>query len=270
MVQTFEEALKLSKKSEPRFEGAFDSTWYQGRAGFGGIVGAAMLGAIEEVLGDESLLLRAVQVTFCAPVLAESFFIDVEVVRRGSSVVNMMARLHQGDVVKSLLVANYGRRRETGVEFSTTKAPEVPAPELVPTVPFSPIFPNFAQHFEMKFCVGEIPYSRAERSYLGGWCRIHEDQHRLDFKRGLALLDIWPPAIYSTLGGPRPSATVSWQVVFTADLPLVESSPEDFYLVTVESTEASSGFAAERGYLYDQSGRSLAHALQSVAIFGGS
>ena len=267
-MQSFYEAIALEAGEEGTFRGRLDGSWYQGRAGFGGVVAAAMVGAMKKHLDAAEFDLRAMGVSFCAPVLAEPFEVKVEVVRRGSSVINVLARVVQAGEVKTLGTGTFGRWRVSDADFSAGEMPEVPKPEEVATVPFNPLFPRFARHFEYKFCYGGIPYSGGEEATGGGWCRVKEFEEPLDHEQAVALLDIWPPAIYSRVSQPRPSATVSWEVVFTERLPREGAKAEEFLLVTVETEKCTGGFAEERATLWSQDGRCIARALQSVAIFG--
>ena len=267
-MQSFYEAMALEGGEKGVFQGSLDGSWYQGRAGFGGVVAAAMVRAMQRSLAAPEFGLKALGMSFCAPVLAEPFEVKVEVVRRGSSVINVLARLVQAGEVKTLGTGAFGRWRESDADFAGGEMPQVPGPQEVPTVPFNPLFPKFAQHFEYKFCYGGIPYSGGEEASVGGWCRVKEFEEPLDQAHAVALLDIGPPAILSRGSQPRPSATVSWQVVFTEELPRKGAKAGEFLLVTVETERCTGGFAEERATLWSEEGRCLARALQSVAIFG--
>lgn len=267
-MQSFYEAMKLEGGEGGIFRGELDESWYQGRAGFGGVVAAAMIRAMMAKLEAPGFELRALGMTFCAPVLAAPFEIRVETVRRGSSVINLLAKVVQSEEVKTIGTGTFGRTRESNADFAKEEMPAAPTPKEAATVPHNPLFPKFAQHFEYKFCFGEIPYSGGENATVGGWCRVKDFQEPLDYAHAAALLDIWPPAIYSRLNMPCPSATISWQVVFNETLPLEGAKKSDFLLVTLETEKCTGGFAEERATLWSEDGRCLARALQSVAIFG--
>lgn len=150
MTQSFLEAIQLDGTGSA-FRGELDESWYQGRGGFGGVVSALMLHGIEKALGEAQVEVKSTQITFCAPLLAEPFQVEIETIRRGSAGINMLARVVQGNEIKSMMVAMLGRFRSSAHDFCEGSAPEVPGPREVPTVPFGPMFPAFAQHFEFKF-----------------------------------------------------------------------------------------------------------------------
>ena len=263
----FSEIVDWPKTESGVYEGVVDDDWFQGRGAFGGVVGAAALRAMEDVVDSERHRVRSLNVQFCGPLVAAPATMHVEVVRRGSSVINIAARIEQGDEVKTTVSGLFARQRDSAIDFDRLDSPDVPSPSEVDTTPYSPLFPSFARYYDYKFCFGEIPYSASDEAAVGGWCRLSDSTEPVDSAQATALLDIWPPAVLTRVDSPTAAATISWQVAFHEPLPLNGASADDFYLVTATSEQAVGGYASERSELWSEDGRRIAEALQLIAVF---
>lgn len=268
MSDAFSEVITWSKTEPGVYEHQVESKWLQGRGAFGGLVAGAAIRAMTDVIDSSDHRIRSLNVEFCAPVVAQSAVMTAQVVRQGNSVINAGARIQQDDETKATASATFCRHRDSKADFDQSTAPDVPPPEEVSTAPESPLFPKFASHYEYKFCVGEIPYSGADEAAVGGWCRLRDAEKPADAADAAALIDLWPPAILSTVSKPTPAATISWQVLFHHPLPLANAAADDFYLVAATSSQTVGGFAEERADLFGPDGRRIAQAQQLVAVFG--
>ncbi len=268
VTQTFQEAISWSPVEPGTYRSSIDETWFQGRGAFGGVLAGAIIRAMTDVIDSPRHRLRALNTQFCAPVDTEPARLDVEIVRRGSSVINTRARITQDGAPRTTASATFGADRDSEADFQRTSAPDVPLPQEVEPAPESPLFPDFSQYYEYRFCVGNIPYSGSDEATVGGWCRLRDADRPVDTIQAAALLDIWPPAILSTMSGPTAAATVFWQLVFDAVLPLDDAAADDFVLVDSSSDQATGGYAEQRSSLWSHDGRRLAQSQQLVAIFG--
>lgn len=192
----------------------------------------------------------------------------VEITRRGSSVIAARATIAQDGQIKTTAAALFAKPRDDRWDFDHSEAPQVPGPDEVNTVPWNPLFPRFAVHYDYKFCVGQIPFSGHEDGHVGGWCRLKESAVPADAGQIAALLDIWPPAMLTRVESPTAAATISWQLIFHRALPLINAEPDDYYLVDARSTHTSAGYASAQASLFTEEGLLLAESMQLVTIFG--
>ncbi len=264
----FDALIGWEEVEEGVFEGSFPEEWYQGRGAFGGVVVAAMIRGLEAVVNDESKRLRSMQVQFCGPLVAEKARLEVEIQRRGSSVINASAKIVQKGEVKTTALALYGGMRNSAIDFEAREMPDVPPPEEVDPAPESPLFPKFSRHYEYRFCNGAIPYTGSEEATGGGWCRPIGDTKAADEARVAALLDAWAPAILARATAPTPAATISWNIHLYRPLPLEDADADDFYLIASESQIAVNGYADEQTQLWSEEGELIAEGSQLVAVFG--
>lgn len=268
MSQTFSDVVDWTPVEANTREQVIESDWFQGPGAFGGVIAGAVVRAVEDVVDSENHDVRSLNLEFLAPVDERPARMKTDVVRRGSSVVNVEARIEQRGEVAATATATLCRRRESSIEVDCAEAPEVPAPDELEPAPDNPLFPSFAQHYEHRFAVGSVPFTGSDKAAVGGWGRLKEADEPADAAHIAALLDIWPPAVLSTVSEPMGAATISWQIVFDRPLPVTDAGPEDFYLVAAETQRASAGYAEEEARLFDRRGRRLARALQLVTVFG--
>ena len=268
MAQTFSEAISWSPAEPGIYEHLVGSDWFQGRGAFGGLAAGAAVRAMEDRVDSTEHRIRALNVQFCGPLVAAPATMSVEVVRRGSSVINAQARIEQEGQAKTTATATFARDRHSASDFEQLAMPEVPPPEEVATAPDSPLFPKFARYYEYKFCFGEIPFSSSDEAAVGGWCRLRDSDESVDAAHAAALLDLWPPAVLTRADSPTAAATISWQVLFHDPLPLADAGADDFYLVAATTSQTLGGYAEERADLWSADGRRVAQGMQLVAIFG--
>lgn len=166
-------------------------------------------------LGDE-LPLRSISVVFAAPVQAGPVEIDVQIIRKGRSMSQCMATVHNpGTDVGTTAIAVFGRVRE-GFEFTGTAPPPVPAIEECPS--FRDPVPDgidfefdrdpfpFWEQIEGKPAIGTPPWedSAGKEPLRAIYNRFDEDV-RLDDGRWdplalVALADTMPGGVFEHLG----------------------------------------------------------------------
>lgn len=268
MPQTFAEAIDWAETDAGTRRQTIDSEWFQGPGAFGGLLAGSVLRAVQDTVDSDEYRIGSLNLEFLAPVDDRPAEMSIEVLRRGSSVVNLQARIEQDSEVVTTATATLCRDRDSAIELDDPSPPEVPEPDELESAPDNPLFPNFAQHFEHRFGVGSPPFTGSDEAVVGGWGRLKEAGEPADAAHIAALIDIWPPAVLSTVSQPVGAATISWQIVFDGPLPVDGAGADDFYLVAAETRRASGGYAEERARLFDRDGRRLAEALQLVTVFG--
>ena len=271
MTHPFLRAATATRVDDDRFDVRFTPDWNQGRGAYGGVVTAAVVNAVRQVV-DPRRRLRALSLSFCAPARPGPATITTRVVREGALVSTIGAEvIGDGGVIASALLTCAAPRvlpdevRATATVRRVTM-PAALSPHDVEPVPVDmPLMPAFTQHLAFRFALGDPP-GTAGKSHVGVWLRFREPGITVvDEAVVVALLDALPPALLSTLPAMRPAASVEWHVQFFADVPRALAADEDV-LVTAETVVAEDGYAEELGRLWTRDGVLLAQAHQTIAL----
>ena len=111
----------------------FTSDWGQGRAIYGGLIGAALYKTMRgQVPTDRQL--RAMTVAFIGPVAPEPATVTATVLRQGKSVTQVEARLMQHDQILATANASFGASRQSSIVV-----PGAPRPDGVQGVHHEPL-----------------------------------------------------------------------------------------------------------------------------------
>ena len=250
--------------------------WAQGRATYGGLVGALLLAAMDGTLegaeGDPQPL-RSLTVAFVAPAPPGPTDVEATVLRHGSNVTQCRAELVSGGSVVASALAAFGRSRESAIVVDPGAAvpdrgmPEMGDPEAIEAVPFiDGLTPSFFQHVDLRVVSGALPFSGAPAGELTGWMRLRETPETFGPEHLVALADAWPPAVLQMLTAPAPASTLAWTLEFVADLDGVD--PAHPWAYSVRTDTARDGYAHTEARLWRPDGRLTAISRQTVTVFG--
>jgi acyl-CoA thioesterase len=209
----FERGTAVEPRSNGGYVAHIGEEWNCPVVPHGGLVTAAALRAMAAELGDPEQSLRSVTSVFAAQVLPGDIEIDVSVLRRGRSLTQFAASVHNpGATAGHSLVAVFGAERP-GFEFTDAVPPTVPSPHDCPSFrdPPPPGFEmrtkmNFWDYVEGRPASGHPPWepylpTSSERS---AWYRWDEppmlDDGRLDPLAILTLCDTMPGAVGERMG----------------------------------------------------------------------
>jgi acyl-CoA thioesterase len=209
----FERGTAVEPRSNGSYVAHIGEEWNCPVVPHGGLVTAAALRAMAAELGDPEQSLRSVTSVFAAQVLPGDIEIDVSVLRRGRSLTQFAAAVHNpGAAAGHSLVAVFGAERP-GFEFTDARPPAVAPPQECPSFRDPPP-PGFEIHTKMNFwdyvegrpASGHPPWepylpTSSERS---AWYRWDEppmlDDGRLDPLAILTLCDTMPGAVGERMG----------------------------------------------------------------------
>jgi acyl-CoA thioesterase len=179
--------------------------WAQGRASFGGLVVALQYEAMRaKVPADRPV--RSLAITFVGPVEPDvpvSF--EVEVLREGKAVSQVLGRAMQGGQVVTLVQGSFGASRPSEVAVQAVSAPAMKHWDDCQELPFiEGVLPQFMQHLAMRWSVGGLPFTGNTSRQMGGWVRLRGDvkEEPVTEAHILALVDAWPPALMPFLKKP--------------------------------------------------------------------
>ncbi len=266
MPQHFDAASTLKTLEPGRYLAHLDTSWGQGRALFGGIQAALMVRACDSLIEDDSRRLRTLSLSFCKAAAAGDIEIEARLERGGRYVSHFTARLVQNEETVATAIALYARDRDDPLVFEGAEPPVLPEPESIERLPPHPANPVFTRHFDTRFVPGTQPYAGAEEPEVAGWLRFAEPT-TLDGAAMAALLDVWPPAVLSTLAPPRASASVDLRYDILQPLPIADAAIDDFYAFRCRIIHWSAGHGIDEGELWTRDGRPVARIRQLRVIF---
>ncbi len=241
--------------------------WLQGRSGFGGLMAAFAVTAMRRAQeGDRPL--RALVTSFVGPVAPGAVDVRTEVLRHGKSVSWVEATLLQEGQVCTRCTGCFGAGRESTIHVPPARRPDCVGPEKARLFPFMPgITPNFLQHFEVRWAIGQMPMSGSKESQMGAWVRFR-DPAGFGESHIVALMDLLPPAVMQMQRELKPISSLTWHLEM-----LDELSGEDaldgagWWFFHVAAQASDRGYSQQSATLYTPAGRALAMSQQSIAVF---
>ncbi len=221
----------------------------------GYLVAVAVLGA-QRVVGDRPI--RTVTTNFLRPGQPGPADVDVDVVRRGRSITNLIVTLSQSS--KPVVVSHV--TAADAVESSSWEAvADLDLPPLDACVPIEP--PPGVGHFDHGVALldpVDLPFSHGPRARVAGYMRPIEP--RVIDAAWLAMaLDWFPPASFTRIDPPAGGISISYTVHVHRTLGALG---DDDWLGGVFRADISSGaIALEKGLITDPSGRILAESFHT-------
>ncbi|MDX1803944.1 MAG: thioesterase family protein [Alcanivorax sp.] len=241
------------------------SGWSQGRALFGGLVGALLYQRTASLVPHSRL--RALSINFIGPVATGPARLQASILRQGKSVTQAQAQLIQGDQVQAMMLASFGAGRDSGIRVAAEPAPPYCKPEEQQTMPFlEGVSPAFLKHFDVRWAEGYFPYTGGDHGNLGGWERFHDASGPLTTAHLVALVDVWPPATVGMLKTPAPASSMTWTMELVDDL--AGQQADDWYRYRANTEFAAEGYTHAAARLWDRHGKLLAISRQTAVVFG--
>jgi len=231
--------------------------WQQGRGAYGGLVLAMLTRAAEATAADPSRALRSLTAQIVGPVQPGPTEIATEVLRAGSGVTAVAARLVQAGAVQAHAVATLGKPRATYEAAPVLAAPEMPAwRERSPAPASMPFAPTFIRHMEI-WPTGPLPFSGAGSvQETAGWGRLRRPGRARDAAFTVAMIDSYWPGFLAAASGPRPAATLTFSLETMSDLVGLDPDAPLFYRARVLG--GRDGYAVEARELWGEDGRLIA------------
>ncbi|MEG0965731.1 MAG: thioesterase family protein [Pseudomonas sp.] len=243
--------------------------WSQGRTVFGGLVVAlaneAMLGYVAH-----GRVLRSLAVAFVAPVSTDQpLFFEAEVLREGSAVTHLHCRVIQREETVTSIHACYGAQRQSALLLPGQAQFELPTLEGCTQLPFLPgVTPRYLQHFDVRWGLGEMPFTGGASTTTGGWIRFKDESGEASLSEShlLTMLDAWPPSVLSLCKGAVPGCSLTWSIELVQ--PLAPQPANAWCAMALTTEYALHGYSACSAALRSADGQLLALGRQTVAVFG--
>ncbi|MCG8392117.1 MAG: thioesterase family protein [Pseudomonadales bacterium] len=239
--------------------------WGQGRALFGGLVGAVLFDHLEKTVAAGRQL-RSFSLSFVAPAAPGPVSLHSEVLREGKSVMQAMVTARQGDQVVSAMLVSLGAARESSVAVEAPVAPAMPAPESCMTLPYIPgLTPDFIQQFDMRYAQGMPPFSGSQVPDFAGYMGFVTPPQTMSTAALIALVDTWPPSVLPMLKGPAPASSLTWTLELLDD---PATRPADtLWQYQVKTDQCSEGYGQSQACIWDGEGKAVALSRQTYTVF---
>lgn len=245
--------------------------WMQGRAAFGGLMSALAITAIRKSVPTEvaDRPLRGLMTAFVGPPADSELSIEVKELRSGRTATWVEARIYSQDQLCTSLTACLGDRRESNISVAPSTIPKVTSVEESMKFPFMPgLTPNFTQHYELRWAVGQMPITNSSQSEMGAWVRC-KDTDQIGEAHIVALMDVLPPAVLQMYKEMKPISSLTWHLEMLDDLNAEDAHDADgWWFFHVKADHAADGYSTQNATLYTPAGRAIAMSQQTIAIFG--
>jgi acyl-CoA thioesterase len=263
VMPTFSDLLRPAGEAEAR-RAEIRPDFLQGRAAFGGLVGALCVRAMRAHVSEDRPL-RSVSISFIAPARTGEVTVEAAVLREGGAATHARAALHQNGAPCALVLGSYGAPRNATLAIPAAAAPALQPPEAYEPVPFIPgLTPEFTRHFEYRWPEEVMPFSGKGRGTMAGWIRLRANLPSSEFFL-VALGDAWPTPVLPMLTELGPISTLSWHLEICGRTPRQPS--DHWWQVRAEVEQAADGYVHQETRFWTRDGRLALVGRQVVAVF---
>ncbi|EKF75065.1 tesB-like acyl-CoA thioesterase [Alcanivorax hongdengensis A-11-3] len=245
--------------------GEFPEGWGQGRALFGGLVGAVMYDHLCKSVAPAHPL-RSFSLSFVAPATPGPVSLESRVLREGKSVMQAQVTASQQGQVVAVMLLSLGAARDSAIRVAPEPAPSIkPADQCTPMPYIAGVIPEFIAHFDMRWASGGLPFSGMDRPDFSGYMGFREPPAVMSTAALIALVDTWPPAVLPLLKKPAPASSLTWTMELVDD---PASRPADqLWQYQVVTEHCAEGYGQSRATVHDADGRLVALSRQTVTVF---
>ena len=240
--------------------------WLQGRTLYGGMSAALALKACELAVPDLPPL-RAAQIAYVGPASQDVRLVPT-VLRRGKSVTTMACDLLSDGAVALRALFVFGAARESAYAAQPPAPPACPGPAEAKPL-WGPNRPGFTANIDQRLAGGQPLVSGADSGHLLAWVR-HAGPVTPGMPALVALGDALPPASFTRFTAPAMISTVTWGFeLFEPGPPFAgHADGTGWYLLQSIDDGVGQGYSTQSMAMWDEDGRAVLLARQSVAIFG--
>ena len=257
---TIAEVIEAFHPQESRWVGPAPGSWAQGRTVYGGMTAALAWAMVGRALPGLPPL-RSAQIAFVGPAAGE-LAISPQLIRQGRSAafVRVWVAGEAGPAAECLF--SCGAARDSRVLHHAPPAPAVPRPDACePLIPGGG-GPTFARNFSVSLAGGQRPLAGGAPSFTC-WTRFARPQGVEPLTALLALADALPPAAMVSFPEFGTISSMTWSIEVDA----LPDSADGWFLQQATAEDTADGYSRQAMTLWDETGRRLLPARQTVAIF---
>lgn len=239
--------------------------WLIGRTTFGGLQAAMAIEAARRLV-PAGLPLRSAQIAFVGPVAGGRVRLETRLLRKGSAVTHVEARIVRETETLCLVVAIFGAPRSSVLRFDPAMPAAAMPPDAGRLMPgFAGVSPAFSHHYEFRFTAGALPYCGGAQPITQIFARYAEPQE-LTEAHMVALGDSIPNPGVSTMKAFARSASLTWTLEVLDHEFAFDS--RQWWRFDAEITAGRDGYLAHTASLWNPAGRLAALCRQTVVVFG--
>jgi len=263
--QSFEDAHSWHLEGPQEFAGNVDGVWSQGRAIYGGIVGAGMVRAMAQTVSKDRTL-RSLAITFAGPVEEGLIECNTRLIREGRTASFVGAEITQEGSSRASATATFGIDRPMSLTVDGPPRPDAPPPEEVVSIPYiEGLTPSFTQMLELRYTRGQYPFSGSKSSTLEGWFRFRYDSTPADGASIVGLVDAWPCPAITMLQSPAFASSITWNVDLWRER--LDCRVDEWWYYQSTTTFAGSGYTSFDASVWAPDGGYVARSRQLVGVF---
>lgn len=236
--------------------------WQQGRTTYGGLSAALCVEAAARMAPDLPPL-RSAQFSFIGPASGALEARPV-LLRQGKSAACIGVDLVGAQGIATRAMLTYGAARESRLSYHGKPFPRAAAVDDSPDFFGDREGPAFARHFEFRTAGGVMPMSGSSEPEYVLWLRHRDEAAGHSAGALLALADAPPPTAMALLREFGPISTMTWMVDFT---PEAQRDTGEWRLLRMFAEDIGEGYSTQETAVWSQSGKLLAIARQTVALF---
>jgi acyl-CoA thioesterase len=259
-------AIARTQRQQPEVLISIPKQWSQGRTAFGGLSAAMLYSAAKEYIAEDRPL-RSMTTNFVGPLLFDvPFHINIEIVREGKNVSQVLARAIQDgkNCVLTQLCFAKARQSKTAVKNNDQHNMAIPnKAKFIPNIP--KVTPNFFRYYELSIDGGGLPFTGTKSSHYYGWMRFKKSPKKIREEHIISMIDAWPPTLIQQLRWPAPASTVSWNLEFI--YPHRPFAPSDWLAYKEDTRQAADGYGHTEATVWDMHGEVIALSRQTTAVF---
>ena len=259
---TFPEMLDTLKNSDDNMVTVGEG-WFNGRAAYGGLVGALAVTGMLKLVPDNKPI-RSFMANFAGPVSQEPVKIEPTLIRSGKSVTQAMVNVTEDGNILTHVSAAFGVAREATAAPSKVDFNPIPREAVPPLDGGLPMLPGFIKNFIIHWTGGAVPFSGAKDRQMSMWIKPKHDLSAHPTARVIAVADMPPPIMLSHFTKPVMASSLSWSLEFL--IPPEDIDTEWFYLDYTMDASAD-GYSQQSGKIFDEHGNLCALSRQTMVYF---
>lgn len=268
----FSATLANRQRSGDRVDFHLGKDWQQGRTAYGGVAAAVAVQAMRDVSGagwPDDVSLRSLQCAFIAVVEPGPVQVQVEVLRQGRNVCQVLARVSSHGRLGTVAMGVFSADRPSQLTQRLLQRPPARAEaEALPSMPYveGPM-PPFMQHVEMRGAQGARPFSGRPTTHSMLHLRLRDADAQAIHPEVLTVLLGDAPATpaLSEPPGPVPTSSVTWSLELR---PVSRDLASGWWRIDSESLHVDGGYVNHTAQLWAPDGALAALGSQVVTVFG--
>ena len=179
----------------------FSEAWSQGRSAFGGLAAAFAVTAMRKLVSTD-IPMRALMVSFIAPLPPGKVQVKAKIQRQGRNVTQLVGEVYSDDQICLQAMGVFGIDRP-GLEVPAASAEPPPRDQGVNFTRYAKRQPAFLGYFDGYWTSPGMPFSGHAARDLSLWVKHQVELPQFPVEKLVAIADIPPPVILSHFDKPK-------------------------------------------------------------------